>query len=102
MCAILAERRPDDGILGEETGTSKGISGLTWVLDPIDGTRSYLCGAPVFGVLIAVHDGEKPVFGMIDQPWTGERFLGAPGTGFAEMIRGRVAPQTGHPPRSPA
>lgn len=88
MCAILAERRPDDGILGEETGTSKGISGLTWVLDPIDGTRSYLCGAPVFGVLIAVHDGEKPVFGMIDQPWTGERFLGAPGTGFAEMIRG--------------
>lgn len=77
MRAVLAERRPDDGIFGEEAGQTTGTSGLTWVLDPIDGTRGFLAGAPVFGVLIAVHDGQRPVLGMIDQPYIGERFIGA-------------------------
>ncbi|MEO0363713.1 MAG: inositol monophosphatase family protein, partial [Pseudomonadota bacterium] len=56
MRAVLAERRPKDGILGEEHGAEPGTSGLTWVLDPIDGTRAFIAGAPVFGVLVAVHD----------------------------------------------
>ncbi|WP_246209764.1 histidinol-phosphatase [Pikeienuella piscinae] len=86
MRAVLAEMRPDDAILGEEAGASAGTSGLTWVLDPIDGTRAFLCGAPVFGVLIAVHDGARPLLGVIDQPFTGERFTGAPG--IAELTRG--------------
>ena len=76
MRAVLAARRPHDGILGEEEGHAPGTSGLTWVLDPIDGTRGFLAGAPVFGVLIAVHDGERPLLGVIDQPYIGERFLG--------------------------
>lgn len=86
MRAVLARRRPDDAILGEEAGASAGTSGLTWVLDPIDGTRAFLCGAPVFGVLIAVHDGARPILGIIDQPYTAERFTGA--KGVAELTRG--------------
>ncbi|WP_370284174.1 histidinol-phosphatase [Pseudooceanicola sp.] len=76
MRAILAERRPDDGILGEEFGHSEGTSGLIWVLDPIDGTRGFMSGTPTWGVLIAVGGPEGPSFGMIDQPYTGERFWG--------------------------
>lgn len=83
MRAILAARRPDDAILGEEFGASPGTSGLTWVLDPIDGTRSYLAGTPTWGVLISVADASGPIYGLIDQPYIGERFEG--GFGRAEM-----------------
>ena len=83
MREILAERRPQDGILGEEYGETRGESGLTWVLDPIDGTRGFLSGTPTWGVLIAVSDEIGPVYGLIDQPYTGERFEG--GFGRAEM-----------------
>jgi len=84
MRAILAERRPHDGILGEELGNTQGSSGLTWVLDPIDGTRSYLAGTPTWGVLIALADASGPRFGLIDQPYIGERFAG--GLGHAEFV----------------
>ncbi|RMF41610.1 MAG: histidinol-phosphatase [Alphaproteobacteria bacterium] len=84
MRAILAERRPADAVLGEELGHSPGSSGLTWVLDPIDGTRAFISGAPSWGVLIAVDSGEGPVLGVIDQPWTGERFLGGFGEAWTE------------------
>lgn len=83
MRAILAKRRPDDGILGEEYGNSAGSSGLTWVLDPIDGTRAYISGAASWGVLIAVSDDSGPVYGLIDQPYIGERFEG--GFGIAKL-----------------
>lgn len=83
MRAVLARRRPDDAILGEERGTRAGTSGLTWVLDPIDGTRSYLAGTPTWGVLIAVSDADGPLYGLIDQPYIGERFEG--GLGHAGM-----------------
>ncbi|MGR3323303.1 MAG: histidinol-phosphatase [Pseudooceanicola sp.] len=79
MRAILAERRPEDGILGEEFGTRPGRSGLTWVLDPIDGTRGFMSGTPTWGVLIALSDADGPRFGMIDQPYIGERFWGGLG-----------------------
>lgn len=79
MRAILAKRRPQDGILGEEFGTTVGQSGLTWVLDPIDGTRGYLSGTPTWGVLISVRDETGPVYGIIDQPYIGERFEGGLG-----------------------
>lgn len=81
--AILAERRPDDAVIGEEFGARSGTSGLTWVIDPIDGTRSYLSGTPTWGVLIAVADATGPIFGIIDQPYIGERFAG--GLGVAEV-----------------
>lgn len=83
MRSVLARRRPDDAILGEEFGTQSGTTGLTWVLDPIDGTRGYLSGTPTWGVLISVRDAEGPVYGIIDQPYIGERFEG--GLGRARM-----------------
>ncbi len=83
MRAILAQRRPDDGILGEEFGPVAGSSGLTWVLDPIDGTRGYLSGTPTWGVLISVADASGPIYGIIDQPYIRERFEG--GLGRAEV-----------------
>ncbi|ETA52214.1 histidinol-phosphatase [Ponticoccus alexandrii] len=79
MRAVLAKRRPQDAILGEEFGRSDGSSGLTWVLDPIDGTRAFLSGTPTWGVLIAVSDESGPFLGIIDQPYTQERFVGGPG-----------------------
>lgn len=82
MRAILSEARPNDGILGEEHGSFEGTSGLTWVLDPIDGTRGYISGSPTWGVLIALSDENGPRLGIVDQPYIGERFLG--GTGRAE------------------
>lgn len=91
MRDILAAERPDDGILGEEFGTKSGTSGLTWVLDPIDGTRGYISGTPTWGVLIAIADISGPIFGIIDQPFIGERFVG--GFGQAEV----TGPQGTHP-----
>lgn len=79
MRDVLARLRPDDGILGEEHGTVTGTSGLTWVLDPIDGTRSFISGTPTWGVLIALSDDTGPLLGMIDQPYVGERFMGGLG-----------------------
>ena len=76
MRALLARLRPGDAILGEEFGASDGTSGLTWVLDPIDGTRAFLSGTPTWGVQIAVADEDGPVLGLIDQPYVGERFVG--------------------------
>ena len=84
MREILARRRPDDAILGEEFGPKLGTSGLTWVLDPIDGTRGYLSGTPTWGVLISVADATGPIYGIIDQPYIGERFLG--GFGTAQVV----------------
>ena len=79
MRAVLAARRPQDAILGEERGQSDGTTGLTWVLDPIDGTRAFLSGTPTWGVLIGLMDAEGPLLGLIDQPHIGERFAGGPG-----------------------
>ncbi|MBM9595327.1 inositol monophosphatase family protein [Roseitranquillus sediminis] len=78
MRRILAERRPEDAVLGEEGGATTGSSGLTWILDPVDGTRGFLAGTPTWGVLIAVADANGPFIGLIDQPYIGERFVGSP------------------------
>lgn len=76
MRAVLATRRPDDAILGEEAGPKRGTTGLTWVLDPIDGTRGFISGTPTWGVLIALNDASGPLYGLITQPYIGERFEG--------------------------
>ncbi|SEO54179.1 histidinol-phosphatase, inositol monophosphatase family [Salinihabitans flavidus] len=83
MRDVLSERRPGDGILGEELGFTEGDTGLTWVLDPIDGTRGFISGTPTWGVLVALSDATGPRFGLMDQPYIGERFVG--GLGYAEM-----------------
>jgi histidinol phosphatase-like enzyme (inositol monophosphatase family) len=77
MRAVLAERFPNHGILGEEFGLDRPEARLRWVLDPIDGTRAFVSGRPTFGTLIALLDGETPVLGVIDQPVTRERWIGA-------------------------
>lgn len=79
MRAVLAERFPDHGIEGEEYGVDRADAALRWVLDPIDGTRAFITGRPVFGTLIALLEEETPVLGIIDQPVTGERWIGAAG-----------------------
>ncbi|WP_288949295.1 inositol monophosphatase family protein [uncultured Paracoccus sp.] len=84
MRAILAAECPEDGILGEEYGGQSGQSGLTWVLDPIDGTRAFMAGAPSWGVLIGVSDARGPIYGIVDQPHLDERFEG--GFGRAQLI----------------
>ncbi|HMO09506.1 MAG TPA: inositol monophosphatase family protein [Paracoccaceae bacterium] len=77
--SVLGRLRPEDAILGEEFEATGGTSGLTWIVDPIDGTRSYLAGTPTWGVLIAVADATGPIYGLIDQPYIGERFEGGLG-----------------------
>lgn len=77
MRAIILEERPRDAIQGEEYGHQPGTSGITWVLDPIDGTRGFLSGTPTWGVLLAVSDASGPFYGIIDQPYIGERFTGS-------------------------
>jgi inositol-phosphate phosphatase/L-galactose 1-phosphate phosphatase/histidinol-phosphatase len=77
--AILAAERPQDGIVGEEYGNSSGTSGLTWVIDPIDGTKAFMTGRSTFVTLIGLLDGDKPILGVIDQPITGDRWIGGAG-----------------------
>ncbi len=79
MRAVLAGRFPDHGILGEEFGLDRPQARLRWVLDPIDGTRAFLTGRPMFGTLIGLLDGDRPILGVIDQPVTGERWIGVAG-----------------------
>lgn len=77
--AILDAERPGDGIIGEEYGTVREGASRQWVLDPIDGTRSFVGGRPIFGTLIALIEDGVPVLGVIDQPITRERWIGAKG-----------------------
>jgi myo-inositol-1(or 4)-monophosphatase len=92
MRAVLAERFPDHGILGEEFGLDRPAARLRWVLDPIDGTRAFITGRPVFGTLIGLLDGDTPILGLIDQPVTGERWLGLAGrrTVFRGPFGGKI------------
>lgn len=79
MRSILETRLPEHAILGEEAGMSGASSDWLWVLDPIDGTRAFLTGRPTFGTLIALFHKGRPLLGLIDQPVTGERWLGVAG-----------------------
>jgi myo-inositol-1(or 4)-monophosphatase len=71
--AILAHY-PDHGIIGEEYGNVTGKGRYHWVIDPIDGTRAFIMGSPLWGTLIGLIDGTRPTLGMMDQPFTMERF----------------------------
>lgn len=74
--ALLAEHRPEDGIVGEEGEDKSSRSGRHWIIDPIDGTRAFLTGLPSWCVLIALADETGPVLSVIDQPHIKERFFG--------------------------
>ncbi len=77
MRRLIATRHPDHGIRGEEFGHREG-KGLAWVLDPIDGTRAFVCGLPTWTVLIALEEEGCPRIGVIHQPLLGETYLGTP------------------------
>jgi len=79
MRTLLAARFPAHGILGEEAGLQNPAAPLRWVLDPIDGTRAFITGRPLFGTLIALMDGDTPLLGILDQPISGERWIGLRG-----------------------
>lgn len=77
--ALIAKHCPDDAILGEEFGETKGATGYRWVLDPIDGTRAFIAGQPMWGTLIALEKDGKPLLGVLDQPFLRERLTGFSG-----------------------
>jgi myo-inositol-1(or 4)-monophosphatase len=91
IAALIQRHHPSHGILGEEHGYKPGTSGLTWVVDPIDGTRAFMCGMAQWGTLIALNDGTRPVIGVLDQPYLRERWVGA--NGVSEFRRTGEAPR---------
>jgi histidinol phosphatase-like enzyme (inositol monophosphatase family) len=70
----LARRFPAHGIVGEEFGTRDSASRYRWIIDPIDGTRAFMIGVPLWGTLIGLMEHDTPIVGMMDQPFTAERF----------------------------
>ncbi len=76
---MIEETYPEDGIFGEEFGIKESRNGRTWVIDPIDGTKSFAIGRATFGTLIALCENSVPVLGIIDQPIMKERWVGIKG-----------------------
>ena len=96
MRELIATAYPGHGILGEEHGRDRIDAEFVWVLDPIDGTKSFITGRPLFGTLIALAHGGRPVVGMIDQSILRERWVGVAGAGSAHNgrpIRVRPCPR---------
>lgn len=90
--ALLAERLPDHGVIGEEYGNHNADADWVWVLDPIDGTRAFVTGRPLFGTLIGLLHKGVPVLGLMDQPVTGERWISVSGeaTRFRSPLGGQI------------
>ena len=91
--SMVADRYPDHGFLGEEEGGEL-VSGSCWVVDPIDGTKSFICGVPLFGVLIALVVDGSPILGVIEMPALGERWVGQAGGTEMNGIAAHASPCT--------
>jgi histidinol phosphatase-like enzyme (inositol monophosphatase family) len=76
MRDLIRSRHPGHGVIGEEFGRDRPDAGHVWVLDPIDGTKSFISGMPIWGTLIALLRDGEPLLGMLNQPFLGERFWG--------------------------
>ncbi len=85
MRTMIRRSFPAHGIVGEEYGPDRADAEYVWVLDPIDGTKSFIAGMPAWGTLIALTRFGEPVFGLMNQPFIGERFSG---DGLAARYRG--------------
>ena len=88
---LITAHYPDHGVIGEEYGEDRPDAEFVWVLDPIDGTRAFIAGLPVWTTLIALRHEGRPVLGSIGQPYIGELFIGHAG-GSRLMSRGRTQP----------
>ncbi len=75
--AELKRLLPEHSLFGEESGYRDSGGELCWVVDPIDGTRSFICGVPLWGTLMALNDGRRPVLGAMYQPWSDELYIGS-------------------------
>ncbi|MGA8758405.1 MAG: histidinol-phosphatase [Stellaceae bacterium] len=98
MRELIEQRFPKHGIVGEEFGRAREDAEFVWVLDPIDGTKSFISGVPLFGTLIALTHQGTPILGVIDQPILWERWLG--GVGRRSTLNGapihcRACPELG-------
>jgi myo-inositol-1(or 4)-monophosphatase len=85
MRSLIRRSFPEHGIVGEEFGPERADAEYVWVLDPIDGTKSFIAGMPAWGTLVALTRFGEPVFGMMNQPFIGERFSG---DGLAAQYKG--------------
>ena len=85
MRTLIKKTFPAHGIVGEELGAERADAEYVWVLDPIDGTKSFICGLPAWGTLIALTRRGEPIYGMMHQPFTREHFTG---DGSAARYRG--------------
>lgn len=93
MRALIRRNFPSHGIVGEEYGEERADAEYVWVLDPIDGTKSFIAGMPAWGTLIGLTRLGEPVFGMMHQPFTRERFSG---DGQAAHYRGPAGKRSLH------
>lgn len=84
MRQLINEQFPDHGIIGEEFGAENPDAEYVWVLDPIDGTRAFISGLPLWGVLIGLRHRSAPAVGMVAQPYLGERFFGDASGSFVQ------------------
>ena len=98
MRSLIEARFPQHGVIGEEFGRVREDSEFVWVLDPIDGTKSFISGVPLFGTLIALTRAKRPVLGIIDQPISRERWVGlagCPTTLNGDVVHCRACPALG-------
>ena len=93
---LLAAERPHDGILGEEYGTEGADAARRWVLDPIDGTKNYVRGVPVWATLIGLMDGIEVIAGVVSAPAMGRRWWAERGAGAFTTDPGSTAPRALH------
>jgi myo-inositol-1(or 4)-monophosphatase len=90
IARMIREQVPEHGLIGEELGAERSGATFQWVVDPIDGTRAFITGAPMWGTLIGLMHRGEPVLGLMDQPYTGERFWSERDGAKARDASGRV------------
>jgi myo-inositol-1(or 4)-monophosphatase len=93
MRALIKKTFPAHGVIGEELPPERADAEYVWVLDPIDGTKSFICGMPIWGTLIALTRHGEPIYGMMHQPFTREQFFG---DGAGACYRGPAGPRALH------
>lgn len=92
--AEIERRFPDHGIIGEELGTTRGTGSVQWVIDPIDGTRSFISGSTAWGTLLGAMHGERPIAGVVHVPYLRETFYGSEGGAWLKRDGERQALRT--------